>query len=131
VVDVFVDFYSSLHGHVASVLDQYTSEALYTTFVSSNSSAITVFQDLNLPKKALAVNYFIFSSFEQLLTTYIDMFNLLAAVAINDVTSRHERFISSQNNMSIRSLLTFYDQMCTKVDNINAINSRVIRVFVH
>jgi len=123
--ECFVNIYGTEESVFTSQLDEYTSEVMYATGISRNSTDKFVFEDLTFPKKALAVNVFLGSSFMGFVIYYADMFNLLAALAVHDITSRYERFLSSQNNISIRSLLTYYEQMCTKINKINAISSQV------
>jgi len=128
VVDCFVAFFGTEESVFASRLDKFTSAVMHATGISTNTSDTFVFKDLNFPQKALAVNVIIALWPAQLLLAYTDVFNLLAAVAIHDITSRHERFLSSQNERSVRFLLTYYDQMCTKINNINAINTGVMLI---
>jgi len=109
-------------------LDELTSRALYAAGISRNSTDKFVFEDLNIPKKAFAVSFHLACSLLLLLIAYTDVFNLLAAVAIHGITSKHERFLSSQNDRNVRSLLIDYDHMCTKVNRINAINSHVLLI---
>jgi len=123
-----VNFYGTEEGVFTSRLDEYTSFVMYATGISRNSTDKFVFKDLNFPKKSLAVNVFLGSNFMGFVIYYTDVFNLLAAVAIHEITSRHERFLTSQNEMRIRSLRTYYDQMCTKVNKINAINSQLMLI---
>jgi len=85
-----------------------------------------IFKDLDFTKKAILVHCFIFETLLDFLTTYIDVFNFLAALAIHDITSKHEKFLSAQTDMSIQSLLFVYERMCTEVNKINIINRWVM-----
>jgi len=46
-----------------------------------------VFKDLDIPKMAATAKFFIFESFGGLVISNTDMLNLLAAVAIYDITN--------------------------------------------
>jgi len=97
---------------------------MYMTFITDNSTEKFIFQELNAPKKALVVSFYIFQTFQSSLVCYIDVFNLLASVAIYDVTDKLERYFeaNSSNKMNIRSLLAYYEQMWSEVNKINGMN---------
>jgi len=123
-----VDFYGTEESEFTSQLDEYTSGVMFAAGITRNSTETFVFKDLHFPQKALAVSVFLATGLGNFLNYYTDVFNLLAAVAVHDITSRHERFLSSQNDINVRSNLTCYDQMCTKVKKINAVCNRVMLI---
>jgi len=127
-VESLTYLYGTEESELTPTIDEYASTVMYAVGISNSSTDEFVFKDLNFPKKALAVNVFLAECLGNFLIHYTDVFNLLAAVAVHDIASQHERFISSQNDRNVRSLLTYYDQMCTKINKINGINSRVMLI---
>jgi len=116
------------NGVSTAGFDTFTSSVLYTTFLSTNSTEVFLFKDLNYPKKALVVSLFIVTSFQALSYAYIGVLNFLAALAVYDITNTVYKFVFSHDEMNIRCLLDIFDQMCTEVNKINAVNRRVTLV---
>jgi len=108
--------------------DSYSSSVMYLTFLSTNSTEMFSFKDLNYPKKALVVSSFIVGIFQAVIQAYTTVLNFLAALAIFDITNTVYKFVFSHDEMNIRSLLDIFHQMCTEVKRINAFNSRVTLV---
>jgi len=124
-----VFFCTAKEGVWASQFDKYTSSVMYMTFISRKSTEVFFFNDLSFPKKALTVSFFIILNLQTFLISYIDVFCFLAALALYDITNRIDRVICSNADLlDIRFLLTYYQQLCTEVNKMNAINSRVMLV---
>jgi len=116
------------NGISTAGLDTFASSVMYTTFLSTNLTQHFLFKDLNYPEKALVVSRFIVTSFQAFIYAYTSVLNFLAAMAVYDITNTAYKFVCSHTDMNVRSLLDIFDQMCTEVNKINAVNSRVMLV---
>jgi len=107
---------------------RFTSAAMYITFISSNATAELVFNDLNYPEKSVTITFFVVAILTALLQAYVELFNLLAALAVYDITKRLHKVVYSRTDLNIRFLLTCYERMWTDVNKINEVNSGVMLV---
>jgi len=101
-----------------------------TMFSSNSTSGVFFFKDLSLSRKVLVGYCFIINIFQIFLSIYTTVLNLLAAVAIFDITKSLDKVICSKADLknSIRFLLACFEQMCTEVNTVNEINSGVMLV---
>jgi len=126
--DAFIDFAPTDEADWVDQIDELASGVMYITFISRNSTAELVFNDLSYPEKALAITFFVASIFTSMLASYIELFNFLAALTVYNITNRLHRVVYSRTDLNTRFLLTCYERMWTDVNKINEINSGVMLV---
>jgi len=127
-VIINLQVFHTSNGVLVWQLDKHTSAVMRLTLLSKNSTEVVYFDQVMFPKKALVIIYLVLSHFQCFLNIYTILINLLAAVAMYDITSRIDRVICYKANLNIRFLLTCYEQMWGKLNTINEVNSKVMLV---
>jgi len=100
-------------------LDNFTSEVMYSFFLSKNATEIYRFDKLDANSQALVLAVLVLSCLKQIANGYMLTFNLLMTLAVYEITTKIRKSFVRQKKISVLELLTCYDEMWKEFKKIN------------
>jgi len=104
---------------------------MYLTFISQNISSTFTFNNLEHHRKPLVIGYGFLRLLTAICSVHCGVLSFLSSLAVYEITSEvnKEKF-SPDSSLSLRSLMTHYDNVCGHIKRQNELNCRILFVLI-
>jgi len=105
---------------------------MYLTFISQNVSSPFTFNNLEPHRKPLVIGYGFLRLLTAMCSVHCGVLSFLSSLAAFEITSEvvnKEKF-SPDSSLSLRSLMTHYDDVCGHIKRQNQLNCRILFVLI-